>query len=272
MRVIVDNAIKALIHEAALTPKPGLVDALDTGAHTDMDFTLFIESAFSFRDSFEAYYLAGYQNQNDPIHVFNTIRQIGIMAENKMFETTHNVNTHKGANFSFGIVLAAIGACDALQTPSLNDVVAYIKRMTCGLTSRELYNLEHFTTHGERMFKEYGILGIRGEVEHGFPLITDYALPYLKNHSEHPIKERLLGTLLVLMVHNDDSNILKRGGIDALDFAKHEASRILALSPVCFESEITLLNQQFIEKNLSPGGSADLLALTIFLGYHTQTL
>ncbi|WP_157777174.1 triphosphoribosyl-dephospho-CoA synthase CitG [Erysipelothrix larvae] len=264
MHEVVNQAIKALILEAALTPKPGLVDAADNGAHTDMDFELFIDSALCFKESFEAYYQVGFEHASNPKYVFNKIRVIGLNAEETMFRTTKGVNTHKGANFSFGVVLSAIGACQAQQNTDLVSIIAYVMAMTKGLTEKELTSLKSYQTHGEHMYHQFGILGIRGEVEHGFPLIMHEALPYLKKNKHLPPRQRQLGVLLHLMAKNDDSNILKRGGMEALSYTQHEAKRILNRPPAQFEHELEVLNREFKSRNLSPGGSADLLALTLF--------
>ena len=260
-------AVQSLLYEAVLTPKPGLVDAYDPGSHSDMDIFTFIDSSLALEDSFEAYYNMGRLHSMSAPELFQAIRYTGMDAEAAMFEATHKINTHKGANFSFGIVLAAMGACHRDGIYDLKDIRTYIMAMTQGLVARELENLDEYRTHGEQMYLKHNITGIRGEVESGFPIIFDLALPYYLKQDTLPQNERLLKTLLTMMVHNDDSNILKRGGFEGLEFAKAQ-SQIALNAPDVIEAVHTL-NKAFIEKNLSPGGSADLLALTHFLAQYT---
>jgi len=265
----IDDAIKALIYEVALSPKPGLVDAYDNGAHTDMDFFTFLDSAFALKPFFEQYYSAGQSCCDNPMQLFSNIRLIGIEAEKAMLEATHNVNTHKGANFSFGVVLAAMGANHQKNTYDLPAIINTIKEMTVQLTS-ELG--KDSVTHGQRMYQNYGITGIRGEVASGFPIIINHALEFMKEKNELSLQTKLLKCLLIIMSKNDDTNILSRGDMEALAFTKQEAKRILSLNQSQLIEQLTKLNQVFIERNLSPGGSADLLALTIFFSFYLKLI
>jgi triphosphoribosyl-dephospho-CoA synthase CitG len=271
MSIYVSQAIKSLIYEVTLAPKPGLVDSTNTGSHTDMDIFTFIDSSLALAPFFDSYYQTGYTHSSTEITLFASIRTIGIAAEKAMFLATNGVNTHKGANFSFGVILAAMGFCHQHKKYDLLDIIQCVKKMTTGLTKQELHNISSAKTHGEAIFQTYGFTGIRGEVENGFPIIINHALPYLTS-SNLPLQQRLLCTLLVIMSLNDDTNILSRGGIDDLYEVKKDAKRILELPLEQIEAELIKLNDSYISKNISPGGSADLLALTIFLAFYQQII
>lgn len=106
---LAELAQKSILYEAVLTPKPGLVDAVDQGAHKDMNVFTFIDSSSSLFHSFYEYAYAGLTFRHDEKGLFSEIRNIGIEAEKRMFKSTKNINTHKGINFSLGIILAVSG-------------------------------------------------------------------------------------------------------------------------------------------------------------------
>ena len=64
----------------------------------------------------------------------------------------------------------------------------------------------------------------------------------------------------------EDSTVYARGGIEGLDFVKYEAKKLLDLKNIdTLDKDLSLLDKEFIKRNLSAGGSADLLGLTWFL-------
>ncbi|QIK69604.1 triphosphoribosyl-dephospho-CoA synthase CitG [Erysipelothrix sp. HDW6C] len=257
---IANLALKSLIHEVSLAPKPGLVDPIDNGSHSDMDYFMFLDSCFSLQPGFVIYYETGISHSGTPRQLFDEIRSIGRANEAAMFSVTDHVNTHKGANFIFGVVLAALGN---LGTPTLDELSQMIRRMTVGLVKEELESLTVYTTHGERIFEQFGYTGIRGEVENGLPTIMKHALPILSDELI-PYQKRLKLALLEIIKFNDDANMLKRGGIEGLNYGKS-----LADTPYDdLDYHLRMMNYEFIKRNLSPGGSADLLAVAIFLHHY----
>ncbi len=254
--LIVELALKSLVQEVSLHPKPGLVDPVDCGAHDDMDYYTFIDSCFALAPGFRNYYQAGRAHQGSPRALFDKIRSVGMENEASMFSATGNINTHKGANFLYGVAIAAIAY---LGEPTLDELRAVIQEMTAGIVEEELASLTNFRTHGEKVYQEFGYTGIRGEVEEGLPLIFETALPIIQEKRDY--QENLKRALLALIRENNDSNMLKRGGIEGLNYGKE-----LARQPYeDIDAHIQMMNQEFIRKNLNPGGTADLLALAIFL-------
>lgn len=259
---IVLLALKALLMELSLHPKPGLVDPLDNGSHSDMDYLTFLDSCFALAPGFDRYFDAGLYHQGTAPQLFDMIRSIGIENEKAMFKATVDINTHKGANFLFGIVLAALAY---FELPDLLSLRQGIKDMTAGLVDRELRSLTEYKTHGEKIFERYRYTGIRGEAEAGLPCVFELALPILMEE-ESDFSYRLKKALLALIAVNDDANMLKRGGMSGLEYGKELAG----MPYEDIDSHLETMNSRFKERNLSPGGSADLLALTIFLYYYQK--
>lgn len=262
-------AWQAMLAEVNLTPKPGLVDKYNTGAHKDMALTDFHLSANAIAKFFPLFLQAGHQYCQLPIsQLLGQIRGIGIDCEKAMFHATQGVNTHKGSIFSLGLVLTAIGRLLGLQqriTP--NAISQVVSNMCQGLTTELQQPAEH-PTAGQRLFQEYGFTGARGEAEHGYQLVITHALPhYLKQLADGKQADiALLDTLILLMSLNDDTNVANRGGIEGLCWIKQQANRLLhqGLHDEKDLNKVQQFDHQCIEKNLSPGGSADLLILTWF--------
>lgn len=276
-------AEEAILTEALLTPKPGLVDAKDSGAHKDMDIFTFVRSAVSLREGFKEMFLSGAMSPVPRNGLLAVIRPIGIRMEQNMFEATKGINTHKGIIFSMGLLLAALGRLlkedqfAGERMPSLNPqdterIFKIIMEITKGLVTKDFRDLEikENLTHGENLYLKYGFTGIRGEAEKGYPVIRDEVLPYLRERKEKlSYEETLLEVLFLLMKHVEDSNIVTRGGMESLSYVRSSAERFLhdgGMGQQDAYGKIRHMNEMFIERNLSPGGAADLLSLAIVLG------
>lgn len=275
-KYIRDLAIKSMLYEVVVAPKPGLVDRFNSGAHGDMDIFTFLDSSLSLNAYFYDCVRLGYEfDGNDYTNVLNNLRPIGINAEESMFKATNGVNTHKGLVFSLGIISAAAGAIyrksnsiyiDALEISNL------VKEISKGLT-KELLDVETKSnlTYGETLYKKYGVKGIRGEVESGFSTVLKYSLPEIKHlmlENEYHINDILVQVLLVLMADTEDSNILGRHDMDTLKYVQENSQYALEIGGYLTEKGkvyVKEMDKSFIENNISPGGSADLLAITIML-------
>ncbi|WP_308556438.1 triphosphoribosyl-dephospho-CoA synthase CitG [uncultured Lactobacillus sp.] len=263
---IAQDAIRALLYEVVTAPKPGLVDPISSGPHPDMDTYLFIDSSLSLQPYFEEAVRIGANFKGKNLtEMFNKLRQAGIEAEKTMFAATNNVNTHKGAIFSLGVLVCA----ESYRETSGGDTFEIVKKMTKGLVRHDLKNLNHKQTAGEKEYLQYGKTGIRGEAEAGYPIVKDIALPFLKN-STGELKARLLDTLMKIATETEDSNLIKRAGnIQVLTWLKEVANNYLRLGGYNSEKGrkyLDQLNQVCLKNNYSLGGCADLLILTIFIG------
>ncbi|MCB5953288.1 triphosphoribosyl-dephospho-CoA synthase CitG [Enterococcus sp. BWT-B8] len=273
---LADYAQKALLYEVTLSPKPGLVDPLTTGAHTDMDVFTFMDSIVSLRPFLEQYVAIGISHQGEPAALFKKLRKTGASAEEKMLQATNNVNTHKGANFSFAVILGATGFYlqnkENFRLPlSAKDseaILALSSQMTQHLVLEDFVDLESkpSLTYGEKLYLTYGITGIRGEAAAGYPSLSQKLLPYLRKLETPTLEETLLRALIFLMSEIEDSNLLHRGGFEAWKTVKAESKKIhqAALDNKELLDELRQYDMLLTQRHLSPGGSADLLALGIY--------
>lgn len=266
--IYANNAYEALLEEVDCTPKPGLVDKNNTGAHKDMDHALFVKSATTLKMYFYECAERGFSlNEKNLKTFFRALRPIGLNAEGLMLQTTQGINTHKGAIFTLGLHCAALsylishGKIPSIKKlPELNQL---IQKMCAATLKRELQG--PCRTAGERAYKEYKIAGVREEASRGYPFPYFNALPfYLEELKVHDENVALVRTFLFLLINTQDTNIIKRGGLNALYETQDMAKVALEQKPFKLET-VVQMDRFFIEKNLSPGGTADLLALVIFL-------
>ncbi|UMB59550.1 triphosphoribosyl-dephospho-CoA synthase [Lutibacter sp. A80] len=273
INTLVAFASKAILYEISLSPKPGLVSFKDTGSHTDMHFFTFLNSAVALTPFFNKFCELGYAYTGKIEEILPKIRHIGIKAEQEMFKATGNVNTHKGIIFLFGISLFSIAKIISENNRFSDTTFKYLViEISNGIVKNELeLNSKKVATHGELMYKKYGKLGagIRQEVAEGFPSVFKNALPFLdknfKNHqklNQEEIQEILQTTLLHIISLNNDSNILYRSNFEALTHVKKLAKNAIHSK----KSYIELCNY-CKENNISPGGSADLLSVSLLIHF-----
>ena len=258
-------ATDALLQEVNLAPKPGLVDPISTGAHQDMTKDTFYKSIDALRPYLLAYAKAGENHNGNPLDLFNELRALGKQAEDAMMAATNHINTHKGANFSFALILGAT----ALTKGNIPEALHYCHLMTRHLIEVDFADLdqkEHLS-YGEKLYVEHGITGIRGEAASGYPSLAK-SLDYYNTLHTHTPRHRDLLLLIYLMTFVEDGNLIHRGGIDAYKKVQQEAKLLFDEAQTLSEEELVSKLEDYdnvlIERNLSPGGSADLLSLTFF--------
>ena len=260
-----DIAVEAMIFEAATSPSFGLVSPLTQGSHDDMDFFTFLKSSFAIKEGFEKMARVSYSYLTLE-KAFLRTRKIGIETEKTMFEATENINTHKGMIFLLGI--AVVTASRALyEGTSFNDIQPMIKNM-CKDILKDFENIN--LTHGEKLYKNYGFTGVRGEVREGLDIIFNGSLNVFEKSIEKSNDMNLasLQTLIFLMGKVMDSTIVHRHDIHMLRRVKREAEEFFAAGGVYSElgrETAENIEKTYIKERISPGGSADLLAVTIFL-------
>lgn len=267
-----DLVAESLEAELLLTPKPGLVDQRNSGAHRDMDLATFIASAATLRPWFAAFFELGADGATIPAPAFlEHIRPCGRDAERAMRAATHGVNTHKGSIFAFGLVTAAIGRLWHRTGRSDRGAVCQeVAAMTRGLVARELQAAATAVTAGEQLYRRHGLTGARGEAASGFATVRDGSLPVLEQAIAAGCDREtaLHAAFLYLLEHNPDTNLVARGGLEGLQYARGAARRLRqrgGVGAAGYIAALCALDDAFITRNLSPGGSADLLALTWFL-------
>ncbi|MBR1408461.1 MAG: triphosphoribosyl-dephospho-CoA synthase CitG [Clostridia bacterium] len=269
-RRIAQLSVRALLYEVNVTPKPGLVDRANAGSHRDMDIFTFAASACALYPYYYRCAQIGFETASLAApETFAALRAAGRMAEGEMLEATGGVNTHKGAIFSLGLLAAAAGRTKELEAIPADRILSECRAMTAGLTAADFAVLTPDTaqTAGQRLYLQFGLTGVRGEAEQGFPLVALHGLPKLREGIAAGLSPNDAGcaALLSIMAHNTDTNILHRGGMGALERVRQSAASLLEREPFPSAASVAALDEELIRENISPGGSADLLALCFFL-------
>ncbi|RFP09180.1 MULTISPECIES: triphosphoribosyl-dephospho-CoA synthase [unclassified Duganella] len=261
---LADQVVGALIDEATLTPKPGLVDLRGGGAHRDLDWALMCHSAWALHPSFKAMAIAG-ATIRDPRVLRERVGGLGRHAEATMMNATDGVNTHRGAIWALGLLVTAAAQDRAALGPA--EVAA-----RAGAIARHPDKFAPLTTgnKGEHACRKYGVGGARAQAQENFPHVIDIALPALwkarvRGDSENACR---LNALLAIIEQLDDTCVLSRGGEDALLAMQAGAQRVLVAGGAnCVSGQLAMrqLEDDLLARNVSPGGAADLLAATLFL-------
>ncbi len=250
-------ASMALQAELDTTPKPGLVDRNDNGAHRDMDHALMRRSIQALHPYFVRLAQIGFDNLQ-PRH--DEIQQVGIEAEQAMFKATGGVNTHKGALFSIGLAAVALGgmACsNNAQLHSLSNSIASLASLFPDTSG----------THGSKAKANNKLKGALDNAREGYPQLFKAWLPFYLDRLAEGDRYALHKTLLRIMCDLDDTNIVYRTSIETMQEVQAEARRMLEHIPETthFEAALQAMNTDYIRRNISPGGSADMLSLVVFL-------
>lgn len=261
---------QAILLEVSTHPKPGLVTRLTNGAHKDMSIFTFMMSSAVLSKAFNDLQDIGQAHRGTLAELFSKVRSYGVSAEKELLRVTKGVNTQRGILFAGGIVSAVAGYAMNMGL-SKEALLPLIKEMAAGLVAKELKHLDHVAlTAGEKLYYKYGITGIRGEVENGFPSVLNYGLPALHEALKKgaTLNDALVHTLISLMTVVEDSNVIWRTNYETLLEVQSIAKDILSLGSVFTEKgrmAIAETERCFLQRRISPGGSADLLSVTITL-------
>jgi triphosphoribosyl-dephospho-CoA synthase len=238
-----------------------------------MDLGTFLASAEVIALWWSNFVQIGYKCADLPAGDFlGWMRPAGVECEKAMLEATGGINTHKGIIFALGLLCSAAGRLLArnidLNRERLCSEVAWI---CAGLVNRELRGMQATNSAGERIFRRYGITGARGEAASGYAVVRTVALPVYDRLQRDGVSGgvALLQVLLHLMAVNGDTNLVSRGGLAGLHFVREYSSKLLREGGVLATDglrKIEAFDAELIGRHLSPGGSADLLAVTWFLG------
>lgn len=266
-------AAKALLYEVCTTPKPGLVDRSNNGSHRDMDVFTFLDSTAALLPYFEEAVRLGMETRDlPPQETFHRLRQAGAAGERAMFRATGGVNTHKGAVFTLGTVCAAAGRLWTAVgfSKNLEATLALCGEMSAQAVQEDFETIRREGAHttGQRLYLEHGLEGIRGELSRGLPAVAQIGLPTLRRCLEagDSLEQAGVQVLLALMAQVVDTNLIARGGLEGQQWAMEQAKN-LTQGRAATQQETEELDRALIERNLSPGGCADLLAITYFLEF-----
>ena len=260
-------AVQSLIDEVHTTPKPGLVDERNNGSHRDMTLSTFEASARALEGYFRNCLHIGQDTTAlAPEKIFPALRAAGLIAEETMYSATGGVNTHKGAIFTMGILCGAIGRLWTPDRPAA-PVPDLLRECSSIYASYEKPDFSHSdcATAGQRLFLAHGLRGIRGEMADGLPAVSGIGLPVFERTlaQGHSQNDAGLIALLHLIANVADTNLFHRGGTGGAAYAAACAKRLLTLKDPLAHLDET--DDDFIARNLSPGGCADLLAVVYFL-------
>ena len=266
-------ASMALQAELDTTPKPGLVDRNDNGAHRDMDHALMQRSIQALHPYFVRLAQLGF-NGKQPCH--DEIVNIGIEAEREMFKATGGVNTHKGALFSIGLAAVALAGeafsritqAERCGTMAYNDVNSkQIQYLSNSIASLARLFPDTNGTHGSKAKANNILKGALDNAREGYTQLFKAWLPFYIDRIAEGDNYALHKTLLRIMCDLDDTNIVYRTSMETMQEVKTEARQMLDTSRniVNFEAALQAMNTDYIHRNISPGGSADMLSLVVFL-------
>lgn len=256
-------AVRALYCEVALEPKPGLVSFRDEGSHRDMNSTTFLRSLFALRHYFPGMVLAGQQGQP-----FSVLEALGRRAETRMLTATKGVNTHRGAVFGLGLLCASAGQMHAQGLPFSAQHLRAVLLSTWGeaLACRaRAAKLTPPRSNGQRVAQRYGMRSAGDEAAQAFPTLFDVTLPalYAALDAGACARAARVQALFATMAVLDDTNNVHRGGLAGLRFVQASARRFIEAGGVHqtdWLTEARSLHAAFVQRLLSPGGSADVLA------------
>ncbi|WP_226583630.1 triphosphoribosyl-dephospho-CoA synthase MdcB [Acuticoccus sediminis] len=262
------HAVTALRRELDTWPKPGLVSPLDAGSHDDMTHATFLASIDAIGPAFSQLAVAGADGAP-----MGDLRAIGIGAERAMMAATGGVNTHRGAIFALGLLCAAAGVVLAKGANGrpLRPTPGALTRLVAERWGADIEGGPiPVASHGSTALRRYGAGGARAEAAAGFPSARRVGLPALLAARTVRCGERAshVHAFFALLATVEDTNLLHRGGLEGRDVARTAATRFLAEGGalrIGWQDRALSVHRDFVRRKLSPGGSADLLSVTLFL-------
>ncbi|HEX4377429.1 MAG TPA: triphosphoribosyl-dephospho-CoA synthase MdcB [Steroidobacteraceae bacterium] len=271
-RIVGELATRALLREIETWPKPGLVSLIDSGSHRDMDAALLARSAQVLRPYFISLARAGTR-----CAPFATLQRIGRAAERAMLDATGGINTHRGAIFGLGLLCAAAGLSSAQTAGGIGQrtraSLGQLARRQWGtaIATRPTPDRAGNVSHGAIVQRRHGVGGARAEAAGGFATLYRVALPALRQArrlAPGDANAARVHCCLALMAQLDDTNILFRGGSEGLALTRTLAQAFIAHGGVGapdWQARALHVHRALTRRALSPGGCADLLAMTLFV-------
>jgi triphosphoribosyl-dephospho-CoA synthase len=264
--LIAGAAYRALLAELAAWPKPGLVSYVDSGSHSDMNATTLQRSAEVLHPFFAELALAGSEGRS-----MNSLRAIGVRAEAAMLAATGGINTHRGTIFGLGLLCAAAGLVAEFD----GDILFSPQQLGCIVANNWGEDIRRgpipLHSHGSSALRRYGAGGARAEAAEGFRSIYHIGLPALRLGRALAPRDAAAGPVqacFALIAAIRDTNILHRGGADGAIYATNAAAAFLSMGGVAttdWREQAAAVHAGFVVRRLSPGGCADLLAMTLFV-------
>lgn len=272
---LAEMAVEAMLMEVISAPTPGLVNRFHSGAHKDMDVFTFMKSTAALISFMERFAMAGWLHKGELPSLVPVLQRIGIEAEAKMFGATGGINTHKGMIFLMGFVVATLGYLKRNHQHVSDILFVHTMQTLCkGIVEQDLESLKTQgkppRSIGEKLYLEYGLSGVRGEVEAGLPAVFQKGIPALEEGKNEglSVNDGLVHCLIALMAVTEDTTILHRNPLAVLEEVQRTSKEICALGGMKTKEgrqRIEQLDEEMIARRISPGGSADLVAVSYFL-------
>jgi triphosphoribosyl-dephospho-CoA synthase len=256
------RAVHSLYDELMLYPKPGLVSSIDSGSHADMDASTFMRSLFALRHYFVQIARAGMDGAP-----FSELKHLGIGAEKSMLKATGGINTHRGAIFCIGMLCASIGYCRANGVVITPEAIRATLLIEWGHALAMHCKPEGGASHGLQVAATYLASGAREEVAMGLPSVFEVALPALRSTlaAGGSWEQARVDALFSLMAHISDTNVYHRAGAAGADIVKRASKEFLrhgGTAAINWKEHALQCHRTFVDRKISPGGAADLLAAT----------
>lgn len=257
--------MQALVAEAELTPKPGLVDRRGAGSHNDLSLSIMRRSALALQPYFYQMALIS-SGACASQQLREHLAAIGREAERAMYMTTGGSNSHKGSIWVLGL-LASAASITNRDTTATATAIAETAGTIAAFHDRATPRL---VTHGHVVAARYGVRGARGEALEAFPHVVHVGLPTLRARRAGGATESVsrMDTLLSIMSRLEDTCVLYRGKAAALQAVRSGARKVIAAGgcgSMHGKQQLRRLDRKLLTLGVSPGGSADLLAATLFL-------
>ncbi|MBX8494607.1 triphosphoribosyl-dephospho-CoA synthase [Pseudomonas cichorii] len=261
---LADLAVEALMDEADLSPKPALVDRRGSGAHTDLHLGLMHASALSLWPAFKQMADAALEFGEVGQPLREALGRLGREGETDMLRTTGGVNTHRGAIWALGLLVAAA----ALEPENCKPAAVCLRAAQLALIEDRHAIAQ--PSHGREVARRYGAMGAREQAQLGFPAVTRFGLPQLQHSRAAGSGEQnaRLDALLAIMTTLADTCVLHRSGMTGLEAMQRGAQRVLdagGCASLAGRRYLQELDLQLLSLNASPGGAADLLAACLFI-------
>lgn len=261
---LADLAVAALIDEAELSPKPALVDRRSSGAHQDMHLGLMQASALALWPAFEQMAEAAIELGEVGQPLREALGRLGREGEADMLRTTGGVNTHRGAIWALGLLVAAV----VLEPDDLSPAGICLRAARLALIDDRQVKAQ--ASNGREAARRFGVLGAREQAQQGFPAVTQFGLVQLQRSRAQGSGEQnaRLDALLAIMTTLGDTCVLHRAGLEGLQAMQQGAQRVLdagGSASLAGRRQLQLLDRELLGLNASPGGAADLLAACLFI-------
>ncbi len=249
------NSVMHCIHEELeMHPKFGLVSKRNNGSHTDMDYESFIQSSFAIKPFIKEYILYGINGHDNP----KELQKIGLEAEQAMFQATNNTNTQKGLIFALGLFLPALSKA-IVNNRNESYIISEIQRTSIEIIGDYYSKVEDkkLKTHGDLVYLDYGIKGIRGEALKGFRMLFEKA-SYTDLEDDSKNHQYMIDILSDLC----DTTVIYKKGFKTMKQIQTDMDEINKNGGYIKNIELfSIISETYKKQGISPGGASDMLVM-----------